>query len=204
MKPDVGQLKPEGWQQPLASSWFERPATEVAPDLLGRLLVRQVGDEVAAGWIVETEAYHGENDLGCHARAGMTERTRIMYGNPGKAYIYFTYGMHWLLNAVCMPSGFPAAVLIRAIQPAFGEEWMQVRRPKRAKGWLDGPAKLCQALEIDSRLNGCDLGLHTSGLWIAQVGRPGLDMTIGKTPRIGLNSVPEPWRSMPWRFTLGQ
>jgi len=203
MNRDSGFLKPEGWQQPLSPTWFERPATEAAPDLLGKLLVRQMGDEIAAGWIVETEAYEGEDDLGCHARAGMTERNRMMYGLPGRAYIYFTYGMHWLLNAVCMPSGFPAAVLIRALQPAFGEEWMQMRRQNLGKGWLDGPAKLCQALEIDGRLNGCDLSHTSSGLWIAEVDLPSAQRVIARTPRIGLNSVPEPWRSIHWRFTLG-
>jgi DNA-3-methyladenine glycosylase len=202
MNLNPGPAGSEGWREPIQASWFDRPATEVAPDLLGKLLVRQVDGACAAGRIVETEAYQGEDDQGCHAKAGLTERTRVMYGNPGTAYIYFTYGMHWLLNVVCMPVGFPAAVLIRAIQPIFGEEFMQARRPAAAKGWLNGPAKLCQALAVDGQLNGANLCQTSSGLWIADDSVAANQSAVRTTPRIGLNTVPEPWRSLPWRYTL--
>jgi DNA-3-methyladenine glycosylase len=105
--------------------FYNRPAVEVARDLLGMRLVRILDGIRISGTIIETEAYAGEYDLACHARAGLTKRTAVMYGPPGRAYVYFTYGMHWLLNAVCLAEGDPAAVLIRAIEP---EEGLDVNR----------------------------------------------------------------------------
>ena len=157
-----------------------------------------------AGWITEVEAYIGEADLGCHARAGRTPRTQVMYGPPGHAYVYFTYGMHWCLNFVTEAEGFPAAVLIRAIQPCEGLEIIAARRsPQPPARWTDGPGKLCQALGIDRRHNGLDLCSPESELFV-EFGSPipPENVTIG--PRVGLNSVPEPWKSMPWRFRLTQ
>ena len=118
------------------------------------------------GSITEAEAYQGEDDLGCHAHAGKTRRNAVMYGPPGFAYVYFTYGMHWMLNAVTGAEGSPAAVLIRAIRPLEGQAWMAANRPRLAgkPGWLDGPAKLTQALAIDGSLNGVDLCDPGSGL----------------------------------------
>jgi DNA-3-methyladenine glycosylase len=139
-------------------NFYIRPATDVARDLLGMRLVRMMDGIRIAGTIVETEAYVGEHDLACHARHGRTPRTAVMYGPPGRAYVYFTYGMHWLLNAVCLPEGEPAAVLIRAIQPLEGLDVIAARRngqpPVR---WTDGPGKICQALGIDGTLNGSSL-----------------------------------------------
>jgi DNA-3-methyladenine glycosylase len=158
------------------------------------------GRQRIAGIIQEAEAYRGEEDLACHARAGLTPRTRVMYGPPGRAYVYFTYGMHWLLNCVTGEEGFPAAVLIRAIWPVEGLEWIAPRRAGRPQGqWTDGPGKICQALNIDGTLNGADLCSAEAGLYL-EAGEPVPDSAVAATPRIGLNTVPEPWKSLPWRF----
>ncbi|HPH96147.1 MAG TPA: DNA-3-methyladenine glycosylase [Anaerolineaceae bacterium] len=186
---------------PLSPSFFERPALAVARDLLGCILFRIDNTECMAGVIVETEAYQGEDDLGCHAHHGRTARTEVMYGPPGRAYVYFTYGMHWMLNAVTGPEGTPAAVLIRAIQPVEGIAAMTARRPRLAgkAGWLNGPAKLTQALAIDGRLNGKDLCSSADGLYM-EAGLAIPDERVSTSARIGLFSVPEPWKSIPWRF----
>jgi DNA-3-methyladenine glycosylase len=187
----------------LPRSFFDRPATEVAREILGAHLTRVVDGCRLAGIITEAEAYQGEEDLGCHAHAGKTRRNAVMYGPPGFAYVYFTYGMHWMLNAVTGAEGSPAAVLIRAIQPLAGHAQMAINRPRLAgkAGWLDGPAKLTQALAIDGNLNGVDLVDQKSGLSIS----PGTPVSPGMIlagPRIGLYSVPEPWKSIPWRFRM--
>jgi len=187
----------------LTREFFNRPALPVARDLLGCRLVRVQSGGRMAGLIMETEAYQGEEDLGCHAAAGKTPRTSVMYGPPGHAYVYFTYGMHWLLNAVTEREGTAAAVLIRAIHPVEGQDLMAVNRPYKAKksGWTDGPAKLTQALAVDGTFNTADLCTRESGLWIEQ-GETIPDEVVERTPRIGLNSVPEPWRSIPWRMVV--
>jgi DNA-3-methyladenine glycosylase len=183
--------------------FYNRPALVVARELLGCHLVRMQNGSRLAGLITETEAYQGEEDQGCHASAGKTPRTSVMYGPPGHAYVYFTYGMHWLLNVVTSPEEIPAAVLIRAIRPVEGIPLMAKNRPTNAqkKGWTDGPAKLTQALKVDGHFNQVDLCDKNSGLWIEQ-GRPIEDAHIQQTARVGLNSVPEPWRSIPWRFVV--
>jgi len=185
----------------------------VARGLLGAHLVRRWNDAWLEGIIVETEAYHGEQDLACHARVGLTPRTQVMYGPPGHAYVYFTYGAHWMLNVVTEPEGQASAVLIRGILPTRGLDQMAqlrpppVRRRQEAgpenpglyKGWTDGPAKLCQALDIDGRLNGGDLLDARGGLFV-QSGEAVPDDRVTTGPRVGINNVPEPWKSMPWRF----
>lgn len=183
--------------------FYNRPALAVARELLGCYLVRMQNCSRLAGLITETEAYQGEDDQGCHASAGKTPRTSVMYGPPGHAYVYFTYGMHWLLNVVTSPEEIPAAVLIRAIHPVEGIPLMAENRPTNAqkKGWTDGPAKLTQALKVDGHFNQVDLCDKNSALWIEQ-GRPIEDVHIHQTARVGLNSVPEPWRSIPWRFVV--
>jgi DNA-3-methyladenine glycosylase len=189
----------------LPRSFFDRPATQVAPALLGAHLVRRLPGGLIVTCIVETEAYLGEEDLGCHAHAGRTARNAVMYGPPGHAYVYFTYGMHWMLNAVTGAEGEPAAVLIRAIQPLEGQNMMERNRPMLAgkPGWLDGPAKLTQALAIDRTLNAVDLCDAGGDLFIA-VGQTISPQFISASARIGLYSVPEPWKSIPWRFTVRQ
>jgi DNA-3-methyladenine glycosylase len=121
-----------------------------------------------------------------------------MYGEPGHAYVYFTYGNHWMLNVVTEREGFPAAVLIRAIQPVEGVETMLARRAGRD---TFGPGKLCQAMGIGKGENGVDLTTSDRGLWI-EAGVQVSDSLVTKSPRVGLNSVPEPWKSKPWRFMV--
>lgn len=194
--------------QILEGRFYLRSAVDVARDLLGKMLVRNYAGNLLGGVIVEAEAYQGEEDLGCHAKAGFTQRTRIMYGPPGHAYIYFTYGMHWMLNAVTGPEGSPAAVLIRGIVPVMGLDTMCALRPRPRssqqgmihKGWTDGPAKLCQALAIDGRLNGVNLCDGQTDIWISNAGKDVPEQEVMRTPRIGMNTVPEPWYSIPWRF----
>jgi DNA-3-methyladenine glycosylase len=187
----------------LIRNFYDRPTLQVARELLGMRLVRVEDGRRLAGVIVETEAYRGEEDLGCHARAGLTPRTRVMFGPPGHAYVYFTYGMHWMLNFVTEREGFAAAVLIRAIRPIEGEEAIAARRtgqpPRR---WTDGPGKICQALNIDIHFNGADLCAPEAELFV-ELGQPIPDSAVTIGPRVGLNTVPEPWKSMPWRFKIG-
>jgi len=183
---------------PLPRSFYSRPTLKIARSLLGARLVRILDGKRLAGLITETEAYISEKDLACHARAGRTPRTTVMYGPPGHAYVYFTYGNHWMLNVVTEREGFPAAVLIRAIQPVEGVEIMLKRRQGRD---TYGPGKLCQALGITKTENGVDLTAGGSSLWIeAGVVVTRQNVTIG--PRVGLNKTPEPWLSKPWRFLV--
>jgi DNA-3-methyladenine glycosylase len=186
----------------LSLQFYNRRATQVARDLLGMRLVRLWQGRRISGIIVETEAYQGEEDLACHARHGRTRRTEVMYGPPGRAYVYFTYGMHWLLNAVCGPVDDPAAVLIRAIIPEEGLDVIAERRFGQPQArWTDGPGKVCQALAIDGEQNGVDLTVQDGGLWIER-GEPVREEQVRLGPRVGINSVPEPWKSIAWRFLV--
>jgi len=186
----------------LTPAFYERDVVQVARELLGMRLVRLIDGRRVGGTIVEAEAYRGEEDLACHARAGRTRRTEVMYGRAGRAYVYFTYGMHWMLNCVCGPENFPAAVLVRAIDPTEGLEQIAQRRAGRAREiWTDGPAKLAQALAIDGRFNGADLCAAGDALWI-EAGVKVLDQDVTIGPRVGIDSVPEPWLSKPWRFKV--
>jgi DNA-3-methyladenine glycosylase len=186
----------------LPRDFFARPTLTVARAVLGMRLVRIQDGQRLAGIITEAEAYIGETDLGCHARAGRTPRTAIMYGPPGHAYVYFTYGMHWMLNFVTEMEDFPAAVLIRTIHPVEGLEIIAVRRKGRLQPtWTDGPGKICQAMGIDGGLNGIDLCAAEAVLFV-EAGDPVPDECVTIGPRVGLNSVPEPWKSKPWRFLV--
>lgn len=182
--------------KPLPRRFYNRPTLTVARELIGARLVRILDGVKLAGIITEAEAYIGEEDLACHAKAGLTPRTAPMYGSPGHAYVYFTYGNHWMLNAVTEHEGFPAAVLIRAIKPIEGIEVMLERRNGRD---TLGPGKLCQAMGIAKAENRVDLTETTGGLWI-EAGIKVPDSRVTKGPRVGLNNTPEPWLSKPWRF----
>ena len=183
---------------PLPYKFYNRSTLTVARELIGARLVRILDGVKLVGTITETEGYIGEEDQACHARAGRTPRTYVMYGPPGRAYVYFTYGNHWMLNAVTEQEGFPAAVLIRAIWPIEGVEVMSARR---AGGDTFGPGKLCQAMGIGREENNADLTTTNSNLWIEAGKRiPDSIVTIG--PRVGLYTVPEPWKSKPWRFLV--
>lgn len=186
----------------LPREFYARPALQVARELLGMRLVRLENGQRLAGRILETEAYIGEEDQGCHCRHGRTPRTQVMYGEAGHAYVYFTYGMHWMLNFVVEQEGFPAAILIRTIQPEEGLDLIALRRgPQPPERWTDGPGKICQALDIDKSLNGADLCAVQSGLFV-EAGQPVPDECVTIGPRVGLNNTPEPWKSIPWRYLV--
>lgn len=187
---------------PLQEKFYNRSAVDVARDLLGQRLVRQINGQRVAGYISETEAYSGESDLACHARAGRTARTRMLYGPPGRAYVYFIYGIHWMLNCVAEPDNQPAAILIRAMLPSEGLDCIaRNRKHTRPQDWTNGPARICQALDIDGSFNGADLTRMDDHLWI-EPGAAAGDQSIIAGPRVGIANVPEPWRSIPWRFRL--
>jgi DNA-3-methyladenine glycosylase len=183
---------------PLPRSFYARPTVTVARELLGSILCRRVDGICLRGRIVESEAYVGEEDLACHARAGITRRTEPLYGPPGLAYVYLTYGMHHLLNAVTEPEGKPAAVLIRAVEPMAGVEWMEEARGLSQRHLLaSGPGKLCQAFGLDLAWNRADL--CAGDLWI-EPGDAVKGRDVETSPRIGCQNVPEPWSGIPWRF----
>ncbi|HSM25738.1 MAG TPA: DNA-3-methyladenine glycosylase [Anaerolineaceae bacterium] len=183
-------------------AFYQRPVIIVAQELLGKRLVRNLDGQVVSGIISETEAYDGMQDLACHARAGKTKRNAVMFGLAGHAYVYFTYGMHWCLNVVTGEIGYPAAVLIRAIEPIDGLRLIARNRPNIVpKNWTNGPAKLTQALQIDGSQNGIDLTSKLHNLWIENGWS--LEEKLVKTgPRVGISNTPEPWRSLPWRFWI--
>ncbi len=184
----------------LTRSFYTKPTLQLAHDLLGGILVRRYNGARLAGIIVEAEAYIGEDDLACHAHVGHTARNDVMYGKPGVAYVYFTYGMHWMLNVVSEIEGSPAAVLIRALEPIDGIDVMrQHRGPRPVADLCNGPAKLTQALRIDRACNGVNLCDRKGDLWIEN-GEPLPAGSIRRGPRIGLGNTPDPWKSKPWRF----
>jgi DNA-3-methyladenine glycosylase len=190
----------------LRREFYAQPTLIVARALLGCTLIHEhrVNGKLrrVGGLISETEAYKGETDLGCHAKAGRTARTAVMYGPPGHAYVYFTYGNHWLLNCITQAEGEPHAVLIRAIQPIEGIDLIAERRKDRPeKIWTDGPGKLTKALAIDGRHNGADLADPKAIIFI-EPGEPVPNKLVKRGPRIGLYTVPEPWKSKPWRFLV--
>ena len=183
----------------LARDFFSRDTLAVARELLGQRLVRVLDGERLSGRIVEVEAYIGEEDQACHARCGRTERNASMYGLSGCAYVYFIYGMHHCLNVVTEREGFPAAVLVRALEPLEGVEAMRARRGGRVDVELvSGPARLCQALAIDRQFDGADLCTPDADLFTEQSeGMP--DEAVVTGPRIGV-SGDDTALTAPWRF----
>ncbi|WP_130798622.1 DNA-3-methyladenine glycosylase [Streptomyces otsuchiensis] len=188
---------------PLPRSFFDRPVLEVAPDLLGRTLVRHSGEGTVRLRITEVEAYDGANDPGSHAFRGRTERNAVMFGPPGHAYVYFTYGMWHCLNAVCGPPGRASGVLLRAGEVLEGAELV---RPRRATARRDhelarGPARLATALDVDRSLGGTDLcqGGATAPLAI-HLGRPTSRSAVRSGPRTGVSGQ---GAVHPWRFWVG-
>ncbi|HVH10776.1 MAG TPA: DNA-3-methyladenine glycosylase [Gemmatimonadales bacterium] len=181
----------------LPASFYARPTPEVARRLLGQVVVSVVGGRATAGRIVETEAYVGPDDPACHGyRARRTRRNATLFEAPGTAYVYFTYGMHWCLNAVTERAGFPAAVLIRALEPLQGLATMRRRRhgvPDREL--CSGPAKLCQALGVTGREDGVPL---TRGRLRIVRARPRQRPAIIVTPRVGITRAVD-W---PLRFAI--
>jgi DNA-3-methyladenine glycosylase len=188
----------------LGRDFFARDTLAVARDLLGQRLVRMMDGAAwdglrLSGRIVEVEAYVGETDQASHASCGPTRRNAPMYGPPGHAYVYFVYGMHYCFNIVTEREGYPAAVLIRALEPLEGIEEMRVRRGGRSDLPLtSGPARLCQALGIDRRFDGVDLCAPDALLFLEKgVSIP--DENIATGPRIGVQGD-EVAVTIPWRF----
>ena len=174
----------------LPKSFFLQDTVTVARELLGCVLWRRMGDEFLAARIVEAEAYLGANDAASHARRGLrSERNASMYLEGGHAYVYFTYGMHWCLNVVTQEEDIAEAVLLRAAQPLQGIESMWQRRAKAKKEWdlMNGPGKLCQALDIDRRLDGESLAGDTLFLTARDIDVP----DIAVSPRIGVEGAPD-------------
>jgi DNA-3-methyladenine glycosylase len=203
--------------KPLLREFFDRPATEVAPELLGCVLVHgSAGGDVAAE-LVEVEAYMGSDDPASHAFRGMTARTEVMFGEAGHAYVYFTYGMHFCVNLVCLPAGVASAVLLRAGRIVAGVELAAARRvgsgsgsagaaavggpgTRRFEQLASGPARLCQALGIARDQNGLDVCDPGGSLRICApegFARPGSDR-IDTGPRVGVSSGAE----VPWRYWI--
>ena len=182
--------------RPLPPSFYDRPTEAVARELLGAVLEHRTADGTVRGRIVETEAYLGPHDPACHAAAGLTDRTRFLFGPPGRAYVYFIYGMHWCFNAVTREEGHGSAVLIRAVEPISGLEHMRRRRDvERDVDLTSGPARLCDAFGIDKEQNGVRLNRGPlrilSGLQV-----PDEDVLV--TPRIGIRKAAD-W---PLRFLV--
>ena len=179
----------------LPRSFYARPGTEVAPELLNKLLIAPG----VRGRIVEVEAYMGSEDPGSHAYRGPTPRTEVMFGRAGHLYVYFTYGMHWCANVVCGDEGTATAVLLRAVTPIDGLDLMRERRPKvrRDVDLTNGPAKLAVAFGLDGEHDGLDLQRNGFGIRIVDDGTlPPNDPAQGV--RVGLTHGAD----IPWRWAV--
>jgi DNA-3-methyladenine glycosylase len=166
--------------QKINEDFFVRDALEVAPELLGKYLIRQKGNTVKSYMITEVEAYRGETDRACHASKGRTERTEIMYHAGGHLYVYLIYGMYWMLNIVTGPSEIPQAILIRGVEG------------------FNGPGKLTREIGIDGSYYGEHLCI-SERIWLA--GSENVP-DYHTSSRIGINYAGEPWVSKPWRYIL--
>lgn len=164
----------------LTRTYFQQPATELAPDLIGKLLCRRTSEGVLKYRIMETECYYSEEDTACHASKGKTERTKVLYEKGGTAYVYLCYGMHCLFNVVTGKEGFPEAVLIRGVEG------------------YNGPGKLTKAMQIDRSLNGVDM-TTSKELWIEDDGvRP----SHKAAKRVGIDYATEEYRNILWRYLV--
>jgi DNA-3-methyladenine glycosylase len=168
--------------------YFNRPTLTVARSLIGKYLVRAIDGRILAGKIVEVEAYVGPEDKACHASKGRTQRTDVMFGPGGVAYVYLIYGMYHCLNVVTEREEFPSAVLIRAIEIDGA--------------LIDGPGRLCRALQIDRRLNRVDLTTGES-IWFEDRGILIKKADVRAHPRVGVDYAGK-WAKKPWRFRLRQ
>lgn len=188
----------------LMRAFFARDTLSVARDLLGRRLVRVLDGERISGKIVETEAYVGEEDEASHASPGPTERNASMYGPPGHAYVYLIYGMYHCFNVVTERKGYPAAVLIRALEPMEGLSFMRDLRgrvgARDRRKLTSGPGRLCQALAIDQSHDGLDLCASHARLFLEQ-GESVAEDAVATSPRINVRGD-EAAVSAPWRFRV--
>lgn len=172
----------------LPVSFYDRNAESVAPDLLGKLLVRRIGGVERIGRIVETEAYLGPHDRAAHSARGRTARTAVMFGPPGHAYVYMIYGMYYCLNVVTGPGNHASAVLLRALEPVANID-----------ASTSGPGRLCRALGIDRGLNGHDLSMGE--LILTEPSEPAAPFEIVASPRVGVEYAGE-WAKKPLRFYI--
>ena len=185
-------------------TFFDRAAVDVAPELLGCVLEHDTAEGLVAVELTEVEAYMGEADPASHAYRGRTPRNAVMFGPPGYAYVYFTYGMHFCVNLVCLPAGTASAVLLRAGRIVAGEELARQRRASNGNGTRElarGPARLCQALGIDRAQNGADVCSADSALRIRGPMGGTTDRSVNEIltgPRVGVSSGAE----VAWRFWL--
>ncbi|MCX7752147.1 MAG: DNA-3-methyladenine glycosylase [Blastocatellia bacterium] len=186
----VSGMSPQGRKLPRA--FYARPTVEVAQELLGKYLVHHTADGPIVGRIVETEAYVGPEDRASHAWRGLTPRTAVMFGPPGYAYVYLIYGVHHCLNIVTEREGYPAAVLIRALDPL-------VSGVENALVMPNGPGKVCRYLAIDRTFNGIDL--CGSVLYVEDRGDAIAPDQIVATPRVGVDYA-GPWSERLWRFYI--
>jgi DNA-3-methyladenine glycosylase len=200
--PAAGTALPEGNDSGprLRRDFFDRPVLDVAPDLLGRTLVRVTGEGIVELRITEVEAYAGQDDPGSHAFRGRTGRNAVMFGPPAHAYVYFTYGMWHCLNVVCGPPGHAGGVLLRAGEIRSGAQQVRPRRPtaRRDSDLAKGPARLATALAVDRTLNGTDFCAPVTPLLLREGASPPAD-TVTNGPRTGVagdGGVP------PWRFWI--
>ena len=167
----------------LPHNFFRRDVLDVAPDLLGKILVRRFSDGKTEKYrITEVEAYRGGEDRACHANKGKTPRTEVMFREGGVVYVYLIYGIHWMLNIVTGPENDSSAVLIRGLKN------------------ISGPGRVGKALQLDKSFYGEDLST-SERLWIEE---SGAKVTFSAGPRVGIHYAGEPWVSKPWRFILGE
>jgi len=175
----------------LSRAYFRRPTLRVARSLLGKYLVRASRSGMIAGRIIEVEAYVGPQDRASHASRGRTKRTEVMFGRPGVAYVYLIYGMYHCFNVVTERTGYPAAILVRAVE---------VDSKNNPPALIDGPGRVCRYLEIDRSLNELDLTAGRS-LWIEDRGERVAESRIAAFPRIGVDYAGA-WAAKPWRLRL--
>jgi DNA-3-methyladenine glycosylase len=173
----------------LGRSFYAQPTHEVARGLLGKLLVRNIDGQVMRGRIVEVECYVGQDDMACHAAKGRTARTEAMFKQAGFTYVYMIYGMYYCLNIVTEKADFPAAVLVRALEPA-----------DNVSGSTNGPGKLCRALQITKELNGEDL-VKSQHLWVVDDGYVLLEKQVATSKRIGVEYAGKS-ADLPWRYYI--
>ncbi|WP_319500550.1 DNA-3-methyladenine glycosylase [uncultured Draconibacterium sp.] len=165
----------------IANSFFQREVTQVAPELLGKILVRRFEDGTIQKFVItETEAYRGGEDKACHANKGLTPRTKVMFDEGGLVYVYLIYGMYWMLNFVTGEPGDSSAVLIRSVEG------------------ISGPGRVGRTLQLDKSFYGENLGT-SERIWVEDTG---LKPHFTTAPRVGINYAGEPWISKPWRFIV--
>ncbi len=185
----------------LTQNFYNRPTLKVARELLGCYLFRKTSDGIMVGKIIETEAYCGPKDKANHASKGLTPRTAPMFGKAGYSYIYLIYGMYNCLNIVTEKEGYPAAVLIRSIEPIKGVELMMKNRNSnisKIKNLTNGPGKLCQALSLNKEQNNLDITTKKNNIWIENSSQK---YKIKKSPRVGIDYAGE-YKDKLWRFWI--